>query len=258
MRYDLSAARGALAVTLLALLGGCGGSGAPAGNAGAAANQTQPAPSPTPSPTPAIARAPEDEQLAAGFRAVFGKPSPIDDAKTGETITAAKLVWQHDRAVLITTTEIADGCHACSGSLGVYYLAPEGDGFRVTGRFPQAVTGNGFGGAPSEWRVTEKFEAVPVIYSESGWSGQGYTCSNFTLTELGADKPVEIASVPIYYDDRDTGADDAKGVVEGKMGRIEPGQSFTVNYSGALSFSETWQRKGAKYRLAGKSRMLTC
>lgn len=223
------------------------------------ANETRTA---TPSPVATVAAPvgvrslPEAEQQARAFKTVFGKAEPVEGA-FGFATKAARLIWQGDRAVLITVTEAEDACHACSGSLGIYYLAAAGDDFRVTGKFPEAVAGNGFGGAPSKWEVSDKFGPVPVIYSEAGWTGQGYTCTAFTLTEL-ADKPVKLATVPIFYDDRDTGGDDAKGMIEGKLAAIDPGKSFTVHYTGAQTFDETWRGDGQQYRLAGASRMLTC
>lgn len=204
----------------------------------------------------------EKEQKALAFKAVFGRAEPVAAAgDEGLETKAAKLVWQGDRAVLITLTESAEdagACHACSGSLGIYYLKPQGDGFEVTGKFPEAVIGNGFGAGPTDWSISDKFGPVPVIYSEAGWTGQGYTCSTFRLTELRADKPVEVAKVPIFYDDGDTGAPDAKGKLEGKFGGIVPGKSFTLNFAGFKRFSQTWIRKGDSYVLSGADQMETC
>lgn len=239
------------ALLATALLAGCG--------APQPTNETR-APTPTPVATTAAAvgvrSLPEGEQRARAFKTVFGKVEPVE-GEFGFATKAAKLIWQGDRAVLITVTEAEGACHACSGSLGIYYLAAVGDGFRVTGKFPEAVPGNGYGGAPSKWEISDKFGPVAVIYSEAGWTGQGYTCTSFTLTEL-ADKPAKLATVPIFYDDRDTGSDDAKGMIDGKLAAIEPGKSFTVHYTGAHTFDETWRVGGSQYRLAGASRMLTC
>ncbi len=198
---------------------------------------------------------PEAEQRARAFKAVFGKAEPVE-GQFGFATKAAKLIWQGDRAVLITVTASEGACHACSGSLGIYYLAGAGDAFRVTGKFPEAVPGNGYGGAPSKWSVSDKFGPVPVIYSEAGWTGQGYTCTSFTLTEL-AEKPTKVATVPIFYDDRDTGSDDVKGMIEGKLRDISH-DALTIHYAGAATFDETWRRGRGVYRMTGKSRMLTC
>ena len=216
----------------------------------------------TPTASEAMQALPEAEQRARAFKAVFGKAEPVE-GEEGFSTKAGKLIWQGDRAVLMTVTEAdeeAGACHACSGSLGIYYLADEGDGFRVMGKFPEAVPGNGFGGAPSEWSISDKFGPVPVIYSEAGWTGQGVTCTNFRLTELRTNKPVEVANVPIYYDDSESGSPLAKGgQIEGKFGEIVPGKSFTIHYKGFMTFDETWRRGGnGAYQLANKTRMPTC
>lgn len=221
-------------------------------------NEAREMPKATPAPAAQGVRAlPEAGQRALAFKTVFGKAEPVEGEEGFET-KAGKLIWQGDRAVLITVTASEGACHACSGSLGIYYLAPDGDGFRVTGKFPEAVAGNGYGLAPTDWAVSDKFGPVPVIYSEFGWTGQGYTCLQFDLTELRPDKPVRIARVPIFYDDSDTGSAEAKGQIEGKFAGIVPGKSFTLHYAGAATFDETWQLQGGEYRLQGKTRMLTC
>lgn len=203
---------------------------------------------------------PVAEQQALAFKTVFGKAEPVEEARgEGFETKAGKLIWQGDRAVLITVTESEGACHACAGSLGVYYLVPKGDGFQVTGKFPEAVAGDGYGQAPVTWSVSDKFGPVPVIYSEFSWQGQGYTCLTFDLTELRPDKPARIARVPTFYDDSDTGSDEAKGEIEGKFKTIVPGKSFTLHYAGAATFDETWTLGAdGQYKLAGKTRMLTC
>jgi hypothetical protein len=200
---------------------------------------------------------PEAEQRATAFKTVFGKAEPVA-GEEGFSTKAGKLLWQGDHAVLITVTESEDACHACSGSLGIYYLVARDGAFRVTGKFPKAVPGNGYGQPPNTWSVSEKFGPVPVIYSEAGWMGQGFSCMNFRLTELRADKPVEVANVPIFYDDSDTGYPDHKGQLEGKFGPIVPGKSFTLNFTGFKRFSQIWVRKGDIYVLSGADRMETC
>ncbi|MCW3849060.1 hypothetical protein OF829_17615 [Sphingomonas sp. LB-2] len=234
------------------LLGACG--------AAPVTNESAPTPTATAAASDAVRALPEAEQRARAFKAVFGKAEPVAGVD-GFSTKAGKLVWQGDRAVLITVTEADEGagaCHACTGSLGIYYLVPDGDGFRVTGKFPEAVVGNGFGVGPTEWSVSDKFGPVPVIYSEAGWMGQGYSCSTFWLTELRPDKPVLVAKVPTFYDDGDTGNEDAKGTLEGKFASIARGKSFTLNLTGFKRFSQTWVRKGDSYVLSGEDQMEKC
>ena len=209
-------------------------------------------PAPVAQPT-GVAALPAAQQLDRGFRAVFGQASPITD-KDGMTVKAERLLWQDGKAVLITSSTQADACHACAGSLGVYYLRPEGDGFNVAGRFPKAVAGNGFGAAP-DWSVSDKFGAAPVIYAEAGYTGQGYSCNSATLTELTQSAPRTIATVPIYYSDQGSGGSTD---VTGKIGKVNRDRDFTVDYSGSATFHDLWRRGPKGYTVVGESKMQTC
>jgi len=246
--------RPGLALGMILLASGCGGN-APAPAPGNATSAVQPVPSPA--VVASVRALPEAQQLAKAMQAVFGKPSPVTE-NTGDgraTTRSGKLLWQGDRAVLITATSIEQASHAVTGSLGIYYLRPAGDHFEVSTRFPAAVAGNGFGGEPNNWSVSERFGALPVIYAEAGWTGQGMTCSSFTLTELAPDKPVKLATVPIGYDDSGAGGESN---IEGKLGAIVPGKLFTVDYSGSEQFDETWTRTGNAYALPGETKVPTC
>jgi len=168
-----------------------------------------------------------------------------------------KLIWRGDTAILITATHYEDASHATVGALGVYYLKAAGGGFTVTGKWPDAVSGNGFGGPPDPWSISDTFGPLPMIYSEAGYTGQGYTCSQASLTELAPGGPRPVAAVPIYYDD--SGAHENGAVrIEGKIADIVPGKSFAVHYTGARTFTETWVRKGDTYVLPHETRMETC
>jgi len=244
-----------LALGMILLASGCGGN-APAsapGNATSAAPQI----APSPAAVTSVRALPEARQLAKAMQAVFGSSSSVME-NTGDgraTTRGGKLLWQGDRAVLITATSVEQASHAVTGSLGIYYLRPAGDHFEVSARFPAAVSGNGFGGEPNNWSVSDRFGALPVIYAEAGWTGQGMTCSSFTLTELAPDKPVKLAIVPIGYDDSGAGGDSN---IEGKLGVIASGKSFTVDYSGSEQFSETWTRAGNAYALSVQTKVPTC
>ncbi|MEO5868017.1 MAG: hypothetical protein ABIS14_00385 [Sphingomonas sp.] len=207
----------------------------------------------------ALKSLPQGEQMARAFQAAFGKPAPVSATVDGseETTTPAKLVWHGDTAFLITSSAVKDGCHACSGSLGIYYLKADGARFAVTGKFPHAVEGQGFGAPPSGWSVSDRFGPSPVLYSEGGYTGQGYTCTSFDLTEFGADKPVKLVTVPIHYDNSDVGDGPAESI-DGKIASIEPGKSFTVHYSGSSAFDETYLRSPTGFTLRGRTRMKTC
>lgn len=212
-------------------------------------------------PAPSGVRAlPAAQQLARAARAVFGPAGKATETRDGAQVvtTPARLLWRGDTAVLVSTAEMTDACHGCSGALDVAYLKPSGDGFTLVRRWPDAVPGSSWGAPPTEWSVSDKFGADPVLYASGGGTWQGYTCSVFTLTELGADGPAGLVSVPLGYDDSGTGTADPATTLEGKITNIVPGRSFDVTYSGTQSFTDHYVRQGDKYAAHGETRMRTC
>jgi hypothetical protein len=245
------------------VLAGCdrAASGTDGNTARSASTDKQPTTVPSPTPTPMLTpKAAAATPIQRAFRAVFNTDSPFIDTNSEHgfdaTITAEKLLWIDDRAVLVTSTYFPGGTHGTIGYLDVYYLAAAGDGFSVKGKWPEAVSGNGHGGEPNPWSITDRFGAIKSIYSEAGWSGQGYSCSSFKVTELAPGAPRSVAVVPIYYDD--LGTENGVTKIEGRITKIVPDRSFTVRYTGRRTFSETWTRKGNKYVLKGETRMETC
>jgi hypothetical protein len=94
-----------------------------------------------------------------------------------------------------------------------------------------------------------------------GGTWQGYTCSVTTLLELAPDKPRELVTVPLHYDNGGAVNEGKKATaIDGKIARIVPGRSFDVVYSGARKFSEHYVRRGNAYVLAGggETKMETC
>jgi len=199
------------------------------------------------------------QQLALAARTVFGPSGKAASVRDGAQLitTPARLVWRGDTAVLISTAEMVDGCHGCTGGLDIAYLKPAGDRFTLVQRWPDAVPGSSWGAPPGEWSVSDKFGANPVIYASGGGTWQGYTCSVFTLTELGAGGPVGMVSVPEGYDDSGAGTTPAT-TLEGKIVNIVPDRGFDVNYTGTESFTDHYVRQGDKYAARGEIRMRTC
>ncbi|MFV0622972.1 hypothetical protein ACBY01_03025 [Sphingomonas sp. ac-8] len=211
--------------------------------------------------TPTGVRAlPAAEQLALAGKAVFGPTGKATASKDGAQLvtTPARLVWRGDTAVLISTAEMTDGCHGCTGGLDVAYLKPTAAGFTVAGHWPDAVAGSSWGAPPTEWSVSDKFGADPVIYASGGGTWQGYTCSVFTLTGLTDKGPVGLVSVPESYDDSGAGTADPATTLEGKIADIVPDRSFDVRYTGTETFTDHYVRQAAKYAARGETRMRTC
>lgn len=216
--------------------------------------------------TPAVRRLSEREQLAAAFRAAFGDRT-TRTLDTGDArFTPGRLVWLGDRAALISPGEIADACHGCYGSLAIHYLRPTGAGFEVEGEWLERAGGSSFGAAGSNWGVTDRFGPNPVVYAESGFTGQGYTCTVMTMTELAPREPIESEGVPIHMDNAgavldDTGqtsGGDPPREVSGEIVNVQKGRGFTVRFTGTERFDETYvYRAGRFVRTSGESRA-TC
>lgn len=126
------------------------------------------------------------ERLADAFEAATGRRTSFVQTEAGEQITTkpVRIIELPFGAALLTKRELKDGCHACTGAIGVYYLKEEGGNTEVVGRWPKAVEGWGWGAAPTEWYLTSKFTAYPAIYASGGFMGQGVIMESATITEL--------------------------------------------------------------------------
>ena len=206
-----------------------------------------------------------DPQLAAAFRAAFGKSGSAILKRQGEMKESVKytpggLINAPFGLVLISPGEVLDPAHVSAGKLAAIYLKRSPKGFTVVKRFIPATETGSFGEIVT-WRAHRGFGQLPVVSVEGGGTWQGYTCLWATLLELAPDKPNELVTVPLYYDDEGA-VDEGKkaSTIDGKIVRTVPGKSFDVVYSGSRSFTERYVRRGNSYVLAGggKTRMDTC
>jgi hypothetical protein len=206
-----------------------------------------------------------DEQLARAFEAAFGSRGeavlsvPGDGSDEDVRFAPGRLIWPAFGPVLISEGKVQDPAHASAGKIAVHYLKPAGDRFEVARAFPAAVA-TGSNGEVARWSLNPRFSNWPVIAAEGGGTGQGYSCSWLTLTELRPDGPVKVANVPLLYDDTGAKEDGTGRSIEGKILNINKNQSFDVVYSGSRAFSEHYVRGPSGYAVAGggKSTMETC
>jgi hypothetical protein len=244
----------------IALLAGCQ-------QAPETGNATASTPSATPTPT-GVRALPEAEQLKLAFRTTYGKDgaAQVTEGDAGViNVKPGQLMWVGDTAVLLSPGANESDCHACSGALAIAYLKPQGDGFVVTGKWPTLVRGSGWGAEP-EWRVTGEFTDNPAIYVESGWSGQGYSCSGASITELKPDGPVQ--SERVWLSSSNEGAvDETTGKtfggeplirLEGKITDIVKGKSFAVQATGTAKFVERYEYRDGKFVPLQKESRLSC
>jgi hypothetical protein len=213
---------------------------------------------------PDIRALPAEEQVARAFEAAFGSRGeavlsvPGDGSDEDVRYAPGRLIWPAFGPVLISEGKVQDPAHASAGKVAVHYLKPAGDRFEVARAFPAAVA-TGSNGQIARWSLNPRFSNWPVIAAEGGGTGQGYTCSWLTLTELGPAGPAGIGRVPLLYDDRGAKEDGTGRAIEGKILNIVKNQSFDVVYSGSRAFSEHYVRGPGGFAVAGgKSTMETC
>lgn len=213
---------------------------------------------------PDVRALPAEEQLARAFEAAFGSRGeavlsvPGDGSDEDVRYAPGRLIWPAFGPVLISEGKVQDPARASAGKIAVHYLKPAGDRFEVARAFPAAVA-TGSNGEVARWSLNPRFSNWPVVAAEGGGTGQGYTCSWLTLTELRPDGPAKVGQVPLLYDDRGAKEDGTGRAIEGKILNIAKGQSFDVVYSGSRAFSEHYVRGPGGYAVAGgKSTMETC
>ncbi|RIA37216.1 hypothetical protein DFR49_3093 [Hephaestia caeni] len=227
------------------------------------ATPTAPEPVASASPAPLVSASPaapavaSPEQLAAATRAAWPEGAALSDEDGSRyTFDTRKLVLAPFGPVLVSEGQAIDAPHVAAGRLDIAYLTPEGEGFAVAKRFPKAIEAGSFG-QMSGWSVSDAFADTPVIAAEGGFTGQGYTCGYTILTQLAADKPVDLVRVQTLYDD--TGAKGEAGqAISGAITQIDRGRGFTVHYTGAATFDDHYVMKGGTYVLQGASRLPQC
>lgn len=203
-----------------------------------------------------------DPQTTAAFRVAFGKSGSVILKRQGEyqetvKYTPGALVEAPFGPVLLGIGEVVDGSHASSGRVAAIYFRRDSRGFAVEKRFVPAMETGSFGSI-GRWRVSRAYGPLPVVEVEGGGTWQGYTCSVTTLLELAPDRPRELVTVPLYYDDAGAVVGKKATRIEGRVVRAASGKSFDVDYSGSRRFSDHYVRRGDQYVLVGKSRMETC
>ncbi|HYD39175.1 MAG TPA: SHOCT domain-containing protein [Allosphingosinicella sp.] len=214
---------------------------------------------------PDVRSLPADEQLARAFEAAFGSRGEAvltvqsDGASEAVRYAPGRLVWTGFGPVLVSEGKVQDPAHVSAGKIAIHYLRPAADRFEVARAFPAAVATGSFGQV-ARWSLSPRFSTWPVIVAEGGGTWQGHSCSWLTLTELAPGGPVELARVPLTYDDKGASEDESEAKsIEGRILNVVRNQSFDVVYSGSRAFSEHWVRSGNRYAVAGgESAMETC
>lgn len=243
---------------------GLSGSGEPSSEPSAAASDA--AAAIATATVPAIASLPEGEQLRLASLAALGFTGSRSRKEGTQTVTtkAERLVQLPFGVALLTSTARPDACHACAGYVGVYYLKDEGGQFKVTGKWPEAVAGWGWGNVP-EWRLSGDYTANPAVVASGSDGNQGYFCGGTSITELTAKGPITsfIATSATNEGavDPDSGTDMGGNPLmnlEGRIVGVQKGKSLQVKVTGTDSFTETYVMRGGKYVIASGETKLGC
>lgn len=236
--------RGLLIIGLVAglTLSACGEGGA-----------GKPATAPTPAAAPPAAVTPL--AAAEAFRMAFGKAAPatrtVPRGEPGneETLTyaPARLVPVGDVMALVSTATNSSDCHACSGALAIHYFRREAGSWKLAGSWPEILDGNGFGEPPS-WNIRTDLGRPAYLVSDTGWTGQGYTCAQTDLVELTPTAPVVRArGIPMHYDNAGVGTTPVINI-DGRLDQGPDGKlrvTFTGSTRGFVDYAlvgETFTR----------------
>ena len=195
------------------------------------------------------------DRLSAATLAVFGRTVGSATRKSDDstfTESTVKLIKTGFGSILLTESADKQDCHACVGYVGAYYLKEVGGKFEVVARYPEAAQGWGWGQPPQDWQVVEKFTIHPAIYSEGGYTGQGYTTMGGQIVELTPDGP-SASTFNLGSDDSGAVGDDREPTtIEGAVARIVKGRSFDVVYRGSCTDTQRYVMRAGKFEPAGR------
>ncbi len=189
-------------------------------------------------------------ETAAAFKVAFGTAGAATrnfDAGAMRFVPG-KMIWLPDgRAALLSPGGIKDAAHVASGRLALHYLKRTGTTYKVVKEWLNTGIGASMGAAP-DFTLSAKLLSNPVILSEGGSMGQGYTCTVLQLVELLPAGPSGIGKIPFYFDNEGAAARPGQvRKITGKITNIKMNRSFDVSYTGSKRFTETWIRTAPPY-----------
>jgi hypothetical protein len=196
------------------------------------------------------------ETLADAFEAATGHRASFSEVDAGEEITTTpiRIIQLPFGTALLTKREVKDGCHACAGSIGVYYLKGSADGMLVTGHWPKAVEGWGWGAAPATWYITDAFTEYPAVYASGAFMGQGVVEESATITELRPQGPVTSGVIGTGFSDEGAIVDSDRPacVVKGAIANVRKNRGFDVVFTGSVKGVDHSVKKGGKFVAGSK------
>jgi len=99
-----------------------------------------------------------------------------------------------------------DGCHVCTGSLGLIVLEEAGKWLELAARNSLAEQSGSWGRiAPEEnFRLREIGDGRHGWTMETGWSGQGYNLGATVVYGVAGNDVIELGSIPVHADNSGT------------------------------------------------------
>jgi hypothetical protein len=198
----------------------------------------------------------QSQRLADAFQAATGHRTGFirEEKRQSVTTKPLQIVQLPFGPALLTSRKINEGCHACTGSIGVYYVKEVAGKTLVTGRWPEAVKGWGWGAPPPQWHLTTRFTSNPAIFASGGYMGQGIVMKGATLTELGPTGPATSDMIGTGYTDEAATADGERPAcrVKGKIANIRKDHSFDVVVSGSISAVDRYAKRNGRFVATSK------
>lgn len=197
----------------------------------------------------------DDKALRTAFEAATGHAERYrvvtEDGQS--TIRPVEIVELPFGKALLTEQAVADGCHVCAGALGIYYFREEAGKIVVTGRWPRAIKGWGWGKPPS-WQLTRKFTSLPAIWEAGRDGNMGIYSSGASITELRPAGPAR--SDPIDTGFEDEGAPDPNGrgscMARGEIVNVRPDVGFDVRVTGGVSAVDRYRKRNGRFVAVSK------
>jgi hypothetical protein len=193
---------------------------------------------------------PVPKRLADAFEAATGHRTSYDATENRDVVTTRplKIVELPFGPALLTEQDSEIACHACVGAIGVYYLREKDGHFEVTGRWPRAVEGWGWGHPPTDWTLTDRFTAYPAIHASGGYLAQGIMMEGTTITELRPSGPATSDVIGISYDDEGSREEGERTcVVKGRIANIRKDRSFDVIATGSVRAVDHYVKRNGRF-----------
>lgn len=220
---------------------------------------TRPVGLPSPTPRPSASASPADPlaTLPPNARLDLAETAAFPAGRRFTTPEGSRIEYEPGMLidtpfgpVLVSQGSVPDAAHVESGHVGIFYLAPQGRGYRVVKSLPDAIQSGSFG-QMSSLSVSNKFATLPMVFAQGGGTWQGYSCSWTSLTELQPGGPVEVANFLDSYSNGGAIVDGDSEETTGTIVNIVKDKSFDVRFTGARSFTAHYVRQGGKYVLQG-------